>query len=175
MDDRSEQFLAGLNTKKVGDVTSDSIATLTEPVAISPENRELLQTTTIVNDATLRSDSGAIPNTGQVLSFTVSNQDRTVVFQPSKGEVYFIQSLAVTLTGRSGTVVHSLFWQDDSGLSTNGNLTKWLSESLTSSDAVVDDFDSSRPQFMDENLVLQYQATGTFTDSTLTMSVLRIR
>ena len=89
--------------------------------------------------------------------------------------MYEILAMQITATGRSGTLVHNLFFQDISGLSTNGNLIKWHVESLTSSDAVLDDADASRPMVMDENFNLQYQVEGTFTDCDLLMAISRIR
>ena len=173
-DRREKRFFQGLNTKKVSDVPSSAIASLSDPVSLEGNNKEVLQAISLVNSATMR-DGNPIPKSCQVLSFTVTNDTRTAIFTPGKGEVYEILAMQITATGRSGTLVHNLFFQDISGLSTNGNLIKWHVESLTSSDAVLDDDDASRPMVMDENFNLQYQVEGTFTDCDLLMAISRIR
>ena len=163
-----------LNTKTIEENAGTEIQVQSNPVHLQEQNRQELSDIKLINDATMR-DGKAIPATGQVMQFTVSNDTRTTVFTPSKGQVFEIYAMSITANGRSGTLSHNLFFQDVSELSTNSNVMKWHSESLTSSDAVLDDFEASRPMTFDSNLALQYQVTGTFTDSTLNLSVMRVR
>jgi hypothetical protein len=170
-----ENFYDQLNTKVISDAPATEIQGQSDPVHLQKSNKEVLSAIKLVNDATLRSDGGPIPGTAQVYQFTNSDEVRTSVFTPAKGEVWEIEAMSVTLNGRSGAVVHNLFYQDVSTKSTNGNVIKWHVESLSSSDTVLDDADSSRIQSIDSNLNLQYQATGTFTDSTLNVAMYRVR
>ncbi len=161
-----------LNATKIGDDPGQAIDTQTRNIHLERANKELLSDVNLINQATFRSDGGYIPGTGSIKSVTVTDDTRTVFFQPGRGEVWQIFSGYASLTGVGSTVNHNLYFKD----LTNDNLILWFYYGSSSSSLTFgSDSDWKPSYFMDENLSLEYVASGTFTDSTLYLSMMRVR
>ena len=181
MSDRDEKFFQGLNTVKIEDsTTATDIQTLSNPVSLENENRDLLKAIKLVNDATLRSDGGPIP-ASQVLEQTVlanngsDASDRTVVFTPKKGEVWSLDLASAIRNGGSGTVVHQIFLAEKA----TGNLVRWYYFSTSDGDVIFtsDTNWPDMPFYFDENFTLQYLWDGgsSITDFTFQVVCHRVR
>lgn len=162
-----------LNTKTLG-AGSDTpaITAQSKDVHIQESNREILQDITLVNNAAFRGGGGYIPGTGTVKSLTVTDNTQTVFFQPGAGEVYQIFSGYAVVSSPGGSVQHNLYFVDQ----TNSNEILWFYYSSSSSSLTFgSDADWKPSYYFDENMALEYKAVGSYTDSTLYLSMMRVR
>ena len=162
-----------MNTLKLGASPASSIQPLQDKVNIQAVNEKAMETYNLINKATFRSDSGAIPETMVIGVGTVTDSGVGVnIFTPAKGEVWAIQSGSATVTGRSGNVIHELYWVDN----TNSREVLWYyNESGNSVQIFSDDDNWLGDKFIDSNITLKYEATGTYTNSVISILLYRVR
>jgi hypothetical protein len=148
-----------LNTKKIGDAPGTEIQKQTDPLHLEEANRQSLEDTVLINEATLRSDGGPIPGTQNLTQTIVAEEDtRTTVFTPSAGEVYSLDLVGAERSGGSGTVVHTLWLKDIA----SGVIVPWFYYSTSDSNPIFtgDSNWPDMPFIMDENFTLEYRWTG---------------
>jgi hypothetical protein len=75
------------------------------------------------------------------------------------------------MTGRSGSCVHEVFLRDN----TTSRKVELVDVSAGSSVFPLVEAGTSYPIFVDENIQVMYECTGTFTDSTLNFIAIRVR
>ena len=172
---KDKQFFEQLNTKTIADSPASTIQSQSNPVHLERSNKELLSSIKLVNDATLRSDGGPIPGT-LVIRQIVSDADGTkfTLNWVNPGEVWKVYGFCVaTMTGRSGSVIHEVFIVD------NGNnlLCEIIDVSASSSQLPLHEAGPGLGAeiLVDENTSINYEASGTFTDSTLQFVTIRVR
>ena len=104
-----KKFYEQLNTLKVEDAPATTIQLMSNPVHLQESNKAVLDAIIQVNKATLRSDGGPIPGTGQVkkVDIAADTTGHTSVFQPEKGEVWLISTISVVPTA-TGTIACSV-------------------------------------------------------------------
>lgn len=174
MDDARSKFIyEQLNTFKLGSSPASSIQPLQDNVNIESVNEKAMETYNLINKATFRTDSGAIPETMVIgIGNTTDSGVGVNIFTPAKGEVWGLQSGSTVVSGRSGNVTHELYWVDN----VSSREMKWylLSSGLNTT-ILSDDENWKGDKFIDSNITLKYEATGTFTDSVISILLYRVR
>jgi hypothetical protein len=158
---REKRFFQGLNTKKVSDVPSSAIKTLSDPVSLEGQNKEVLQSIVLVNEATMR-DGNHIPATGSIKTGTAteSGTRATIDFggtngNPSKGEVWGISAMTIeSVAGGSGDVIYEVFVGDGTELQSVVKRTQ-----TTPPVHLNQELEYPHGLEIDENMTLQFSAT----------------
>ena len=171
-DPKKQLVYDNLQTKTLANVTALDIQRLTDPTFIQATNQDALLTYNIVNKAAMR-DGSAIPETMVIGVGTTTDSGVGVnIFTPQRGEVWAIQSASATLTGRSGNVIHELYWVDNA----NSREVLWYyNESGNTIQIFSDDDNWLGDKIQDSNITLKYEATGTFTNSVISILLYRVR
>ena len=161
-----------LNTKTIGDLPSTDIQRQSNPIHLEEDNEEILRSVKLLNDVTLR-DGLPIPNTSEIIVATATDSGNAVrVKLPNQGEVWQILNAHISTSGGSGSISHEFYFTDQ----TNSNSFMWYFLSSSGSNLTLQqDTDWTPPFYMDENLEFTYEATGTFTTTTLSIMMIRIR
>ena len=171
-DPRKQAIYTNLQNFKLSDVTAKNIQQLTDPTFIQSSNQDALITYNLVNKAAMR-DGLPIPNTCKIeLSSTSDSGVKIDLFQPAKGEVWMLQSMTTTATSQSGNITHELSWED---VNNSRNFIWYYMSSGNSVQILSDDTNWLGDKFFDENIKLQYEATGTFTSMTISFMLFRVR
>jgi hypothetical protein len=174
---RESDLYDPLNTKTIGGdlrLDVDTYENVQDNIHVEGVNRKLLELTDLIGRVTNnRSDSGPIPGTAVVEEIQVTTSGTKVVgFLPNAGEVYQLYAFCVAdMTGRSGSCVHEVFLRDN----TTSRKVELVDVSAGSSVFPLVEAGTSYPIFVDENIQVMYECTGTFTDSTLNFIAIRVR
>jgi hypothetical protein len=158
-----------LKNIKVSGVTADQIDTLKDELfaqgvdGSEDEMRRLLLLGQVSNQA---SNSGPIPDTlaiTQIVADTSGTKAGNIKIA-SAGEVW-------QLNGRSGSCTHEVFLRD----TVNSRDCEIIDVSASSSQLPLHENNWMGPVYVDENISIMYEVTGTFTDSTLQFVAARVR
>ena len=170
--EKKQQIYVNLQNKTLASVEAKDIQQLTDPTFLQATNQDALITYNTINKATMR-DGLPIPNTSEILLATCTDSGVAVqVKLPNQGEVWQILNAHISTSGGSGAVAHEFYFTDQ----TNSRSFMWYFLSSTGSNLTLQqDTDWTPPFYMDENLEFTYEATGTFTTSTLSIMMMRIR
>ena len=90
-----------LNTFKLGDVEATSIQRQTDPIHIEELNRQSLEDTKLINDASMRSSGSPMPDTGKLVKHEQTDNNIEIVFRPAVGEVYILMGADASAYGGS--------------------------------------------------------------------------
>jgi len=161
-----------LNTFKLGDVEAANIQRQTDPIHIEELNRQSLEDTKLINDATMRSSGSPMPGTAVITTVTVTDNTRTIIFTPSAGQVHQFLGISAYTTGGSGSRTYNMHLGDG-----NGELVYFYYTSTTDSGVLLsgDTNYPGFPLFLDEGLSLQVTTTGTFDSSKWSLATIRVR
>ena len=152
--------------------TAAQVNSQEKDIHLEEKNRALLADVNLINTSLMRSDAAPIPNTLTVEQI-VSNDSGTGFNNDfvQAGEVWQVYGFAIAaMTGRSGAVVHEVYIVDK----TNERAVEIIDVSASSSQLPLLEAQYS-PIYIDENAFIRYEATGTFTDSTLYFICVRVR
>ena len=106
-----EYFFQQLNTTKIGDNPSLEIQVQSNPVQLQESNKDLLSSVRLVNDATLRSDGGIIPDTIAFKTNTFSDNGQVRILKPERGEIWkILLPVARTIAGSISTTPEYELW-----------------------------------------------------------------
>jgi len=129
-----------LNTKTIGDKPSVDIQKQSNPVHLQDENRQELIDIKLINDATFRSSSDIIPDSGNLDTQTITDNgydNRVLIMNPEKGEVLRLLGVNATTTGTpSGSITYYFFLQDQTVDNTSSTATLYLDSQGSSSSNV---------------------------------------
>ena len=161
-----------LATISLNDVTAEQIQKLTNPVTISSDNQDKLITMNTVNQAAMR-DGGPMPETSEIVLAQATDSGVPVVVKtPKIGEVWQIINGQANVTDIVGDVQHEFYYTDRNN---NRTLMWYYTESGSSNIILQTDSDWNPPFFFDSNQSFTYEANGNFTDSTLSIYMIRVR
>jgi len=162
-----------LNTTKLGDDPGQIINTQTRNIHLEKENKQLLSDVNLINQASFRTDSAAIPGT-LVIRQVVSDDSGTKFAMDwiNPGEVWQVYGFCISaMNGRSGSCNHEVFILDK----VNSLRVEIIDVSASSSQLPLHENNWMGPVWMDENSRIDYECTGTFTDSTMQFVSIRVR
>jgi len=169
MSDRRTDFIyEQLNTLKLGGTVSEDIQRLQDQVNIQAVNIEAMKTYNLINKATFRTDSAALPGAGKIIQ-TSGDGNRTQ-FRPEPGEVWELVG-ADMLDETASTTTINLLLVDGSGTATDGNLCL-----VGQFQSTGQDFTGSvqYPIIVTHSLYLQANVSGTG-DGRMTTALVQIR
>ena len=171
-DPLKEKVFTNLQNKTLGNVGAEDIQKLTDPTFIQATNQDALITYNIVNAAAMR-DGAPMPETSVVVQAVATDSGVAVTVKaPLDGEVWMILNGHVSTNGGSGSIAHEFYFTDKN----NSRSMLWFFNSSTSSNLTLQqDTDWTPPFFFDSNQTFTYEATGTFTTSTLSIYMIRVR
>lgn len=171
-DPRTEKVYDNLQNKTLGNVTAEDIQKLTNPTFIQATNQDALLTYNTINQAAMR-DGRPMPDKMEIKVTTATDDGVAVpVFTPEKGEIYEIYTGQVIITGRSGNIIHQLRLTDNNN---SRSMDIFYVSAGTSDYLMGQDADWEGPFWIDSNITLSYEASGTFTNSVLSLQMTRIR
>ena len=129
-------FWDQLNTFKISSNPGTQIQKQSDPIHLEEDNEEVLKSVKLVNDATLRSDGGPIPDTQQVFeTVSVTDGTRTVGFSPNPGEIWSVMNIVAQFTNITGTSGVYLYIEDTK----NSVLQQFFYGSTSSTNFMLDD------------------------------------
>jgi len=156
-----------------GAITPDLIDNLKNATFLDYANEDQLRRLVLIMMATgTGSLSGPLPNSMRLQEVeTTSSGSRVTQFQPGIGEVWQINCTSFTITGGSGTVQLEGYFESASDTSKR---VEFISASTTSGGAIA--FEERQVQyFVDENVIVKFEATGTFTNVNFKTWFTRVR
>lgn len=165
-----------LNSIKLGDLTNEQFDIVYQNVFLNDISEDELRRLALVGAARQSfsaSSSGPIPGTMQVIR-QASTSSGTIfdAFQPAKGEVWqLVGAISTSGTGFSGTVFLEIKLYD----TVNAQVAEIISTSTTSGTEVPMTEITQNPTFIDENIILQVEASGTFTQCDFKIPLIRVR
>tara|TARA_R110000851_G_scaffold110497_1_gene233292 strand:+ start:1086 stop:1646 length:561 start_codon:yes stop_codon:yes gene_type:complete len=111
MDDARSKFIyEQLNTLKLGSSPAEDIQRLQDQVNIQAVNIDAMKTYNLINEATFRNDSCAIPGTSKLIKATATDSNKTFLFTPNEGEIWQLQGATVLANSGPGeTVTYYLY------------------------------------------------------------------
>jgi len=117
-------------------------------------------------------DGSPMPDTGVINTVTLTDNTRTVIFTPSKGEVHQFLGISGVTSGGSGSRVYQLYLGDGAGKlvlfyyysTTDTNI-------ILSGDTNYPDF----PLFLTSNMMMQISVDGTYDSSVISLATIRVR
>ena len=171
-DPNKQQVYENLQNKTLSNVSASDIQRLTDPTFIQATNQDALLTYNTVNQAAMR-DGNPMPATSTIKLAQATDSGVAVdVFQPAKGEVWALQAGLASVSGGSGDITHALSWTD----TTNSRSFIWYSMTNSGSTPILsNDTNWINDKYFDENIKLSYSATGTLTQSVLSIILFRVR
>lgn len=112
--DSGDALYDQLTTKKISDAPSEEVNLVTQPLHLEKANKGALETTVLINNALLRSDSGPIPGTLEISTVNGGTEQNVTVilFTPQVGEIYQVLDIAAERDG-SGTVNYYVVYYDN--------------------------------------------------------------
>jgi len=129
-----------LNTKTIGDKPSVDIQKQSNPVHLQDDNRQELTDIKLINDATFRSSSDIIPDSGNLDTQTITDNgydNRVVIMSPEKGEVLRLIGVNATTTGSpTASITYFFFLQDRTIDNSSSTAALYLDSQSTSSSNV---------------------------------------
>jgi len=160
-----------LNTTKLGDDPGQLINTQTRNIHLEKKNKQLLSDVNLINDASFRTDSGAIPGTGTIKTATVTDNTKTDLIRPVAGELWVLNSISADVTNVGGTCTYTFFMTDGT------NSIRWFYYQSSGASPVFQadgDF-PDMPMYFDENIAMQFTVSGTYDSVQMNGCFLRIR
>ena len=139
-----------LNTKTLADVSGTNINLVTQPIHLEKPNEGALETTVLLNQATMR-DGLPMPGYGKVVQ-TTGDADR-IQFQPEAGEVWLFQSGDILATSGTFTVNLKLIDAD-------GNIAFIGTVSTTGQEAISGDMSIETPFYLTNTLHMYADLTS---------------
>lgn len=172
-----------LNAIKLGDLTNEQFGIVRDPLFLNDRSEDELRRLALIGQARQSisvSSSGPIPGTGKVINVTQSsNNVVTALLEPDAGEVWQVTGGSITGTGISGTVCYHLMTANQSDAIAGGTSRAAavlnVEYCATASQAVLNEQTPFGQIFIDENLGLYGQASGTFTTINWKIAVVRVR
>ena len=171
-----------LNSIKLGDLTNEQFDIVYQNVFLNDMSEDELRRLALVGAARQSfsaSSSGPIPNTGEVLTIAATTTNIYELLVPGPGEVYQLTGGSISGTGLSGNVCHHLMTANVSdsidGGSDRTKAVLNVEYCSTAGQAVLNETTPFGQIFLDENIALYGQSTGTFTEIKYKISVVRIR
>ena len=174
MDD--ESIYSQLTTKTLSTVSATDINTQTGPIHLEKENEDILHSTVLVNQATLRGDGGPIPASSKVFYYSqVSSGSKSTILEPNAGEVYLLGPCSFQLVNNTGsvTIEQWLYAPDQDG--TNRRVLVGNATSSSSTYATVYEGGPNTPIYVDENCSIRVEASGTFESVSFYQYATRVR
>jgi len=167
-----EELYAQLTTLKLSDVTASNINTVTEPIHLQKTNEESLKTTVLLNQATFRLDGGPIPGTSVIETTTVTDDTRTVIFQPEAGSVYALNTAGALATNPSSANYTMYISNAPAG---GSDLIAFFYDSSDDGTVFFTDDANWGPLYVDENTRLEGKVGGTVDAATWQLNLYRVR
>lgn len=127
-----DEIYSNLNSKKLSDVSAGDIEIVTSPLHIQKSNEDALRTTVLINEASMR-DGGIIPDSGEVKTYTQTNDSDYQFIIPPDGEVWMIQGISSTVDASGANT--SYLYLTSPGLTATADMV-YLSSIASSSDNV---------------------------------------
>ena len=175
MDDKLNKLYTEFIGKNVQTgITADNFDILRRESFITPENKQyfddLIRIARISNQM---SASGPIPGTMRnATTNATSSGTQYTIWSPSIGEVWQVcGAFSTSGSGLSGTVFLEVKLRDQVNLTT----VEIISTSTTSGTDVPMTETTQNPIYVDENMALQVEATGTFSSITFAVPLIRVR
>ena len=143
-------------------------------VTLQLSNLELLNVLNTIGQITnTQSQSGPIPKTMEVKTISTDTSGSVVVvFQPPSGQVWqVVGAISTSGSGFSGTVFMETKLID----TVNSTTSEIMSTSSTSGTLVPMTETTQNPIFVDENIQLAVEASGTFTSVSFFVPMIRVR
>ena len=159
---------------QVKDFTRDNLDVVRDPLYLNSESEDVLRRLLLLGQVSNQlSLSGPIPGSmynGRVEATSSGTQYNILV--PNKGEVWQVcGAFSTSASGLSGTVYLEVKLRDQ----VNGYTAEIISTSTTSGTDVPMTEITQNPIFIDENMALQVEASGTFTTIFFVVPLIRIR
>jgi hypothetical protein len=172
-----------LNSTKLGDLTNAEFAIVRDPLFLNDRSEDELRRLALIGlarQSISASSSGPIPNTGTVITATQSTTNVvTTLLEPAPGEVWQVTGGSITGTGISGNVCYHLLTANQSDNIAGGTdraaAVLNVEYCATAGQAVLNEETPFGQIFIDENLGLYGQASGTFTSINWKISAIRVR
>lgn len=172
-----------LNATKLGDLTNAEFAVVRDPLFLNDRSEDELRRLALIGLARQSisvSSSGPIPNTGTVISVDQTTTNVvTPLLEPGPGEIWQITGGSITGTGISGNVCYHLMTALQSanigGGTSRSQAVLNVEYCATAGQAVLNETTPFGSIFIDENLGLYGQASGTFVEIMWKISAIRVR
>lgn len=172
-----------LNAIKLGDLTNEQLAIVRDPLFLNDRSEDELRRLALIGQARQAlsvSSSGPIPNTGSVISATQSsNNVVTTLLEPGPGEVWQVTGGSITGSGISGTVCYHLLTANQSDAISGGTDRSKAVLNVeicgTPGQLPLQESTPFGQIYVDENMGVYGQASGTFTTITWKISAIRVR
>ncbi len=175
MDEYTNKLYEDFKTKDVLDgITADNFDLLRNNAFIVPENKEFFEDMLRVGRLSNQmSSSGPIPGTMFNAQATASNSGtQYTIFAPSVGEVWQVcGAFSTSGSGISGSVSLEVKLRD----TVNSVTAEIISTSTTTGTDNPMTETTQNPIYVDENMALQVEATGTFTNVFFVVPLIRVR
>tara|TARA_R110000744_G_C19364772_1_gene561775 strand:+ start:1056 stop:1592 length:537 start_codon:yes stop_codon:yes gene_type:complete len=154
------------------DGLATAIDNVTQNMKVQGANQDDMIALNIINKAIYR-DGNPMPSTAVIGVGSVTDSGVGVnIFTPAKGTVWAIQSGSAVVTGRSGNVIHELYWIDNTS---SREILWYYNQSANDNQIFSDDSNWLGDKYIDSNITLKYEATGTYTESVISILLYRIR
>lgn len=172
-----------LNAFKLGELTNEQLAIVRNPLFLNDRSEDELRRLALIGQARQSlsvSSSGPIPNTGSVISATQSTTNVvTTLLEPGPGEVWQVTGGSITGTGISGTVCYHLLTANQSdaisGGTSRADAVLNVEICATAGQTPLNESTPFGTIYIDENMGIYGQASGTFTSINWKISAIRVR
>lgn len=172
-----------LNAIKLGDLTNEELGIVRDPLFLNDQSEDELRRLAILGQARQSlsvSSSGPIPGTGKVINVTQSsNNVVTALLEPGPGEIWQVTGGSITGTGISGTVCYHLLTANQSDAISGGTSRAQAVLNVeicgTPGQLPLQESTPFGQIYVDENMGVYGQASGTFTTINWKISVIRVR
>lgn len=178
----SSNIYQDLKTLVLSDLTADQFDELRNRIfseGVNGSEDEYRRLLLLGQAAQKLSSSGPIPATGIVTDLDQTDGNIIVIKEPAKGEVWCVTGGSVTGTGVSGTVCYHLMTanQSDSiqGSTDRSKACLQVEVCGTAGQVPLNESVPFGGVFIDENVGLYAQATGTFTSIAWKVTMFRVR
>tara|TARA_R110000751_G_scaffold10934_1_gene39552 strand:+ start:403 stop:903 length:501 start_codon:yes stop_codon:yes gene_type:complete len=162
-----KKFFEQLNTFTIGDNPASTVQLLSNPVHIQSSNKEVLDAIIQVNRAGMR-DGSAIPGTSIIQTTTVTDNTRTVLFAPSRGEVWVLNTAGAVTSGAS-SANYTMYLNDGT------NLLAFFYDASDDATVFFTDDANWGPITIDENIRIEGIVGGSVTSAKWQLNMYRIR
>jgi len=171
------KILEQWNTKTTGGSNKLSISDfdlIQDPIHLESKNYSALEVVDLIGRITHnRSASGPIPKTSQIkVASCDTSGDIVTAFQPGIGEVWqVVGAIGTAGSGTSGTIYLEVKLFD----TVNSVRAEIISTSTTTGTDIPLTEITQNPIFIDENMRLEVEASGTFTTMEFKIPLIRVR
>ena len=171
-----------LNAFKLGELTNEQLAIVRDPLFLNDRSEDELRRLALIGQARQSlsvSSSGPIPGTGYVTDLDQTDGNIITILEPGPGEVWAVVGGSVTGTSVSGTVCYHLLTANKSdaisGSTDRSKATLIVEVCGTAGQVPLNESVPYGEVYIDENMCLYAQATGTFTSIAWKISLIRVR